>query len=41
MGRSHVDLIIASGRLAVYTASARYGEAYICDVVVGEGPLVP
>lgn len=31
----------ASGRLAVYTASAQHGQAYTCDVVVGAGPVTP
>jgi hypothetical protein len=31
----------ASGRLAIYTASADYGQPYTCNVVVGLGPLVP
>ncbi len=31
----------ASGRLAVYTAAADYGQPYTCEVVVGLGPVVP
>ena len=30
-----------SGRLAVYTASAQYGQPYTCNVLTGPGPVLP